>query len=397
MQEMLLNDSAYKDGIVVSYVLMQTRAQQFDALVEMTNEAVGDIEAFAGVLSKLNGTREMVANVCQQLNAAGDDLEAVLEGEDCPDVEQNTINAALAYTTLQKQNQLADSFIETADSYIAQNGGSDQLKLVRDSWMDYQQMTVALDGDTKAADALAKKGYLLTPEQSIAVMADGGLGYSLNIMMSAVQSSNLGIKNHIAEAYTSDQLNNIMGAARLGAISLKNGSTAEELNALMVKFHENPSQLAAQLSSEKLGFIQGNSEKLGSVRGSETLANLSDADMLGYMRSCASMFFATEKTQLGRGGSLGNKSQTELGLGNKDQATLGIRGNFALNAMILCSSNQIQNTNADLLKGICATEAALNAQESLSFRRTMCLNISDVISATSQGLGLQNGFLLGNR
>ena len=39
--------------------------------------------------------------------------------------------------------------------------------LVRDLWVDYQQMTAALEGDKKAARALDKKGTLLTAEQAL--------------------------------------------------------------------------------------------------------------------------------------------------------------------------------------------------------------------------------------
>ena len=206
MQELLQNDSAYKDGIVVSYVVMQTRAQQFDALVEMTNEAAGSVQEFADVLAQLNANREMIGNVCEQLKTAGDNLEAVLAGKDCPEVEQNTINAALAYTTLQKQNQLANKFIEVADSYLKENDGTDQLKLVRDSWVDYQQMTAALDGDEKAADELEKKGYLLTPEQSVAAMAGDNIGYRLRMVNSAALASELGIRNQLAGYLNSEAL-----------------------------------------------------------------------------------------------------------------------------------------------------------------------------------------------
>ena len=206
MQELLQNDSAYKDGIVVSYVVMQTRAQQFDALVEMTNEAAGSVKEFADVLAQLNANREMIGNVCEQLKTAGDNLEAVLAGKDCPEVEQNTINAALAYTTLQKQNQLAKKFIEVADSYLKENDGTDQLKLVRDSWVDYQQMTAALDGDEKAADELEKKGYLLTPEQSVAAMAGDNIGFRLRMVNSAALASELGIRNQLAGCLNSEAL-----------------------------------------------------------------------------------------------------------------------------------------------------------------------------------------------
>ena len=91
---------------------MQTRALQFGALVDMSNEVAGDIPAFAGVLE-----------------------------------EMNAINAALADTTLQKENKLADRFIETTDKYLEAAEGDDRLKFVRDQWVDYQKMTAALEGE----------------------------------------------------------------------------------------------------------------------------------------------------------------------------------------------------------------------------------------------------------
>ena len=47
MEELLQNDSAFKDGIVAAQVVMQTRAVQFGALVDMSNEVAGNIPAFA--------------------------------------------------------------------------------------------------------------------------------------------------------------------------------------------------------------------------------------------------------------------------------------------------------------------------------------------------------------
>lgn len=282
MQELLLNDSTYKDGIVVSYVVMQTRVQQFDALVEMTNEAAGSVKEFADVLSQLNASREMIGNVCEQLKTAGDNLEAVLDGEDCPEVEQNTINAALAYTTLQKQNQLADKFIEVADSYLKENDGSDQLKLVRDSWVDYQQMTAALDGDSKSVDELERKGYLLTPEQSIAAMAEGNIGYRIRMFNSAALASELGARNQLASC-------------------LKN--------------------------SEQLG-IAKNSEALAALKNSDVLASQSHVmnsfdHILGGHRATASALNAQETQALNRGLRLGISDViSATALGNLPNSTL---------------------------------------------------------------------------
>ena len=52
MEELLQTDSAFKETIVVSQVVMQTRAAQFGTLVDMSNEVAGNIPAFAEVLKE---------------------------------------------------------------------------------------------------------------------------------------------------------------------------------------------------------------------------------------------------------------------------------------------------------------------------------------------------------
>ena len=147
MEELLQTDSAFKETIVVSQVVMQTRAAQFGTLVDMSNEVAGNIPAFAEVLKEMNASREMVNNVSTSLAESGEKLNAALGGEESPELAQSTINASLAYTTLQKQNKLATRFIETTDKYLETAKADDQLKFVRDQWLEYQQMTAALEGD----------------------------------------------------------------------------------------------------------------------------------------------------------------------------------------------------------------------------------------------------------
>ena len=110
----------------------------------MSNEVAGNIPAFAEVLKDMNAQRELVDNVASSLAESAEKLNAALSGEECPDLAQSSINASLAYMTLQKQNNLANRFIETTDKYLETAQGDDKLKLVRDQWLDYQQMTAAL-------------------------------------------------------------------------------------------------------------------------------------------------------------------------------------------------------------------------------------------------------------
>lgn len=170
MEELLRTDSDYQEAMVMSYALMQLRSEQFASLVDMSNQVAGKIPEYAPLIQKMNGIGKMVNNVNAQLNDVGKQMEKALSGEECPELTQNTINASLAYTQLQKQNALADQFIETTDKYLANAKGSDQLKLVRDQWVDYQKLTAAIEDNKEDAKALDEKGYLLTSEKAEAAL-----------------------------------------------------------------------------------------------------------------------------------------------------------------------------------------------------------------------------------
>ena len=200
MEELLQNDSAFKDGIVAAQVVMQTRAVQFASLVDMSNEVAGDIPAFAEVLKDMNAASKMVENVNNSLAEAGDDLNAALVGEERPDLAQNTINASLAYTTLQKQNKLATRFIETTDKYLETAKANDQLKFVRDQWLEYQQMTAALEGDKESAEALAKKGNLLSGEKALSALQKFGLANQVSILCCSHLAQSMNVETKLASS-----------------------------------------------------------------------------------------------------------------------------------------------------------------------------------------------------
>lgn len=167
MEELLRTDEDYKSSIVLAYSVMYSRAVQFGTLVDMSNQAAEGIPEFEGILQEMNDMAPVFTNVANALVDAGKDLNTVLSDMPCPEVSQSTMNAALSYTTLQKQNGLADRFIEITDKYVKLTEAPEELMLVRDLWVDYQQMTAALEGDKKAAKALDKKGTLLTTEQAL--------------------------------------------------------------------------------------------------------------------------------------------------------------------------------------------------------------------------------------
>lgn len=238
MEELLKTDSAFKDGIVAAQVIMQTRAAQFGSLVDMSNEVAGEIPAFAEVLKDMNAIRETVNNVTNSLIESGQNLDAALGGEECPDLAQNTINASLAYTTLQKQNNLATRFIDATDKYLEKAQGDDHLKFVRDQWVDYQKMTAALDGDKDAAEALAKKGNLLSGEKTLAAMADFGIADQVVMVNSAFMTKNTGVDGSLAKALPEGALEGVYTRIRSAAEVYSNQADAMNSQAGVVKFNQ---------------------------------------------------------------------------------------------------------------------------------------------------------------
>ena len=215
MEELLQTDSAFKDGIVAAQVVMQTRAVQFGTLVDLSNEAAGNIPAFAEVLKDMNANRELVDNVAISLAESAEKLNAALDGEECPDLAQSTINASLAYTTLQKQNNLANRFIETTDKYLETAQGDDKLKLVRDQWLEYQQTTAALEDDKAYAEVLAKKGNLLSGEQALAAVANLNVAQRLAVLQSCELAQAMKLPNQIGSVIRPKVLENEISSALL--------------------------------------------------------------------------------------------------------------------------------------------------------------------------------------
>ena len=224
MEELLQTDSAFKETIVISQVVMQTRAAQFGTLVDLSNEVAGNIPAFAEVLKEMNATRKMVNNVVNSLTESASKLDAALGGEECADLEQTTINASLAYTTLQKQNKLANSFIETTDKYLETAKADDQLKFVRDQWLEYQQMTAALEGDKASAEALAKKGNLLSGEKALAAYHKCDLNAKMTVLQSCQLALGMNTPTQLGSAINPETLGHaistILRAARVTVLDM---------------------------------------------------------------------------------------------------------------------------------------------------------------------------------
>ncbi len=350
MEELLQTDSAFKKTIVVSQVVMQTRAAQFGTLVDMSNEVAGNIPAFAEVLKEMNASREMVNNVSTSLAESGEKLNAALDGEESPELAQSTINASLAYTTLQKQNKLATRFIETTDKYLETAKADDQLKFVRDQWLEYQQMTAALEGDQASAEALAKKGNLLSGEKALAAVSKCDLNAKMTVLQSCELALSMNVPSGLASAINPETLGHVISAIRSAAeVTMVNMTAEGALQSNQVeKFFNNALDEAmkntsadAIASMQKLGLdnvqkmASTQKEVLGLNKGGGPVVFSSAVKMVGsnskvmeaYSTVVGNVASSLSQSQVQKLGLVGaqsiGSSIKETSLGNKP--TLGAR------------------------------------------------------------------------
>lgn len=211
MEELLANDENFRNGLVSAYTVMQVRTQHFNTLVNMSNEVAGDIPEYADLLKEMNESKEIAANVCASLIEAGENINAALCGEERPDLAQNTINASLAYTTLQKQNTLADKFIEITDKADV----DDNVKFVRDQWVDYQMMTAALAQDDKQMKQLEKKGSLLSAEKSAAALNCVNSVFQASLYANANIAQEFNVRNMMAGYASGEIVANALNACQI--------------------------------------------------------------------------------------------------------------------------------------------------------------------------------------
>ena len=369
MEELLQTDSAFKETIVVSQVVMQTRAAQFGTLVDMSNEVAGNIPAFAEVLKEMNASREMVNNVSTSLAESGEKLNAALSGEESPELAQSTINASLAYTTLQKQNKLATRFIETTDKYLETAKADDQLKFVRDQWLEYQQMTAALEGDKESAEALAKKGNLLSGEKALSAMQKFGLANQVSILCCSHLAQSMNVETKLASSIEPQALGNIVSRIRSAAeVTMQKMSAGSNLQASQVETlfssavgeaiknvssNGVASQVAAGLANAALAnaaLASVNAEKIASVNA-EKIASV-NADKIANV---SAEKIANQTLAMGKRGSVCMST-----------VNMGAAGN------VVSAFNKVMVSNAAALKSQNASAA-------------ICSQIGDVISQTAMG------------
>jgi len=364
MEELLKTDEEFKDGIVAAQVVMQTRAIQFASLVDMSNEVAGGIPAYADVLNDMNKAVEIVTNANNSLAEAGGDLDAALGGEERSDLEQNTINAALAYTTLQKQNNLADRFIEATDKYLETAQGDDRLKFVRDQWLEYQQTTAALEGNKENAEVLAKKGNLLSGEKTLGALASFGPVCQASIIYNCQVAKSFNIDTQIASTLPAELLGQLVSSVRNAE-----GATMQQLNT------------DAALSQTQAVKIY-NQEVGEAIKNAFENASGARANAIGqyYTDGLSLAHKGLAQTQSGLAQTQNGLAQTQQGLAQVNKDALGMSKHGG--PIIMQTAQMVSLVNVmSAFDKVASTAPALKQSQNIELGQ----RIGEVISQTAMG------------
>jgi hypothetical protein len=388
MEELMASDPDYKNGIVTAYMVMHTRAQQFSALVDMSNEVAGDIPEYAGVIDEMNKVYVTVNNVCASLMRAGENINATLNGEKRPDLAQNTINASLAYTTLQKQNKLATQFIDVTDEYVKNNEASDRLLFVRDQWVDYQLMTAALEGDTKSAEALEKKGSLLPAEKSVAALGSFEMAHQLTVLESACMSNTLDVENSIVRAVPNEVIVKAFDVVGSTSDMVQNVQTGGELNSAQA------AEISAELRANYVGSLSNSIETQDFVKAvgwGQTVASQAVANQAVANQAVANQAVANQAVanQAVANQAVANQAVANQAVANQAVANQAVANQAVASQTVVSSFNIVGMHIGNLVSSFEQVsnniKMGMRAEDEVMRNGAKCGELGSFISETSIG------------
>jgi hypothetical protein len=126
---------------------------------------------------------------------------------------------------------LATRFIDTTDKYLETAQGDDRLKFVRDQWLEYQQMTAALDGDKALAEVLAKKGNLLSGEKALAAVENLDLNAKIVVLQNCMIAQRMNVPTQIGSVVSPNVLESEISSVLLAQKEVLAGRKIDSHNA----------------------------------------------------------------------------------------------------------------------------------------------------------------------
>jgi hypothetical protein len=180
-------------------------------------------------------------------------------------------------------------------------------------------MTAALEGNKASAEALAKKGNLLSGEQALAAMSKANLSHQLNIIASANLSQSINVETKLASAISQQALENICSVIRSAAQATMQNKAAEgalQNNTQAVNLFNNAFQSAIKNSNVSAGSLSSRVFANLSNAAKEALAKVAKAEMANKASTTLASKQNSEKLGMSKGVAIDLSTIQFNGAGN---------------------------------------------------------------------------------
>lgn len=261
--DLLRSDSAYRQEVLASYLLLGSRVNAADSLVTRTWLATGGVDS----LTELNKTMEALAKKTKNAKALYEQLfietDKVLAGGSSGGYEQLVNNAGHAFFVVDNEMAACADFIGALSEYGVK-AGDEQMLALAGGWIEYGVEDAVLTG---AEDEAAWREIYATAKSQPALARFIVKSFpTLSAILNKVQGGLAQTKGSLGKATTSLSL--VVGD--LNNVLLIKATEASNLS--MTKGSLGMTKGSLGMTKGSLGMTKGS---LGMTKG--TLGNFSDA------------------------------------------------------------------------------------------------------------------------
>ena len=150
-QEQILNDPQVYDQTRASLVVLSSRMNDFDNLVDIAVKSGNGIDELAPAIAQIKRISDLSANAKNAAVAAADSFNGMIEGKkaSASDYETASRNLTLAYLMVDRQLNVGKEYVSSVDAYLKGRKIEDNLDLAlsRDLWAGYCAGQAVLNND----------------------------------------------------------------------------------------------------------------------------------------------------------------------------------------------------------------------------------------------------------
>ena len=166
-EERVANDSVFRAQTEASLQFVQLRAQGMLEAVQVSKEAIEDLEAFQPYSETLNSIEEFANNAISNSQEAIDKLSLIAEGNSDGGYEEAANKAIVSFVMSDNCNEFVRQYISAVDEYLHDKSLEEHKKLAfsRDQWFAYDLTTKIIHKEDNII--YDDDAFLLTSEEEL--------------------------------------------------------------------------------------------------------------------------------------------------------------------------------------------------------------------------------------